>query len=71
MSFDTTEDAAALRRDALSAMTGSARLHQALDLSHFVLDLSAAGAAVRRVTEPSAGTGHKIDNPGVALPAKR
>ena len=71
MSFDTTEDAAALRRDALSAMTGSARLQHALDLSQFVHDLSAAGAAMRRATEPGAGTGHTIDNPGVALPAKR
>ena len=54
MSFDTTEDAAALRRDALSAMTGPAKLQQALDLSQFVLDLSVAGAEMRLATEPDA-----------------
>ncbi len=68
MSFDTTENAAALRRDALSALSGPAKLQQALDLSQFVLDLSVTGAAMRRATEPDAtvrsvATGSDLDQP--------
>lgn len=67
MSFNTTEDAAALRRDARSAMTGAARLRQALDLSQLVLNLSAAGAATRRVTEPGADRGASALHFGIRL----
>ena len=71
MSFDTREDAAALRRDVLSAPTGPAKLQQALDLSQFVLDLSVAGAAMRRVTEPDANARSPVAGSDSNQPLKR
>ena len=47
MTLDTTPDAAESKRRALAALSGTARLQQALELSQFVADFSAAGAAAR------------------------
>ena len=47
MTLDTTRDAAEARRNALAGLSGAERLQQALDLSQFVADFSAAGAAAR------------------------
>ena len=71
MSFDTTEDAAARRRDALSALTGPAKLQQALELSQFVLDFGVAGAATRRADEPDANAPSAAPRPDPDQPPKR
>jgi hypothetical protein len=55
MDLDTTREAAELQRTVLASLSGVVRLQQALDLSQFVADLSAVGAAARAEASSDAG----------------
>ena len=66
MLLDTTPDAARARWDVLAAMTGEARLRQALELTDFVYQVAADGRRWRGV-EPATERGGNIN---VADPAR-
>ena len=66
MSFDTSADAAAVRLRALRAMSGSARLAQALDMSETVRALWERGRRDRAVRASSDAGEAKPESPAVA-----
>jgi hypothetical protein len=53
MSLDTTAEAARVRWGVLIAMTGEARLRQALEITDLVLRIAADGRRARILSEPT------------------
>lgn len=66
MSFDTSADAAAVRLRALRAMSGPARLAQALDMSETVRALWERGRRDRAVRASSDAGETTLESPAVA-----
>jgi hypothetical protein len=63
MLLDTTPDAARARWDVLAAMTGEARLRQALELTDFVYRVAADGRRARAADSAPDPRGLKATDP--------